>query len=749
MPDPARSRHLPRARPSPIASARKGPHGTLWQFYRELLRLRRTLPPSPTLDLESVDVTYNEEAKTLAVRRWAREQRTLALFNFSDREQRWRLPQLGREGAQHPRPARPRCSRGRRWERSSWILPPSAGAGRVARCPIALASDSDTTVTLQPLSVALFTNDKGNRKSYGGTLPLHPRPLLPAAARESLARSDRVAGLRLSVSRLERADHGGVLRAECRRPHPRWRRGGSRRSSRTTRASASTSARPCSPGWRRKRPTSIGRSSTPTATAVDRFAGHGCGDRAGVQPHDPAPRQPARQVDANPLGHSRISRTASAASPEGLWLAETAVDLETLDIMAEQGLKYTILAPSQAGQVRAIGAEEWEDVSGARIDPTRAYVQRLPSGRSIALFFYDGPISRGVAFEGLLDRGENLANRLLGAFSDERDWPQLVHIATDGETYGHHHAHGDMALAYALHHIESNDLAHLTNYGEYLECFPPTHEVQIIENTAWCASTASSAGGATAAATPAAARTGTRSGAAPCAPPSTGCGMPSRPSTRRRCATLVHDPWAARDDYVAHHPRPHGRERRALPGRPYGARTDRGGARAALGTARNAAPRDADVHELRLVLRRTLRHRDGAGDRVRRARHPTGGDDLRRVVRAALPRSPAGGEEQHPRASRRPGDLREVRQARRRRYRETGGALRDQFALRRVPGGCLDLLLHRRSRGVSAAGGGPGGARRRAGAVHVADYRRVRRGDLRRALARRSHDQRRRRSGDG
>ena len=171
--------------------------------------------------------------------------------------------------------------------------------------------------------------------------------------------------------------------------------------------------------------------------------------------------------------------------PEGMWLAETAVDLETLDIMAEQGITFTVLAPSQAGLVRERGTDAWDDVSGARIDPTRAYIQQLPSGRSIALFFYDGPISRGVAFEGLLNRGENLANRLLGAFSDERTWPQLVHIATDGETYGHHHAHGDMALAYALHHIESHDLAHLTIYGEYLAMFPPTHDVQIIENTAW------------------------------------------------------------------------------------------------------------------------------------------------------------------------------------------------------------------------------------------------------------------------
>ncbi|MCA1724656.1 MAG: glycoside hydrolase, partial [Thermomicrobia bacterium] len=216
----------------------------------------------------------------------------------------------------------------------------------------------------------------------------------------------------------------------------------------------------------------------------DRFSGHGAA-MAQVYNHIILPL--ANRRDKWTQIHWGIADFTHrfGRAPEGMWLSETAVDLETLDILAEQGIAFTVLAPSQAGMVREIGAEEWEDVSGARIDPTRAYVQQLPSGRTIALFFYDGPISRGVAFEGLLDRGENLVNRLLGAFSDERDWPQLVHIATDGETYGHHHAHGDMALAYALHHIEAHDLAHLTIYGEYLERFPPTHEVQIIENTAW------------------------------------------------------------------------------------------------------------------------------------------------------------------------------------------------------------------------------------------------------------------------
>ncbi|MBI5664424.1 MAG: DUF3536 domain-containing protein [Nitrospirae bacterium] len=171
--------------------------------------------------------------------------------------------------------------------------------------------------------------------------------------------------------------------------------------------------------------------------------------------------------------------------PEGMWLAETAVDNETLNILAEHGIKFTILAPRQAAKVRKIGTGKWKDVSGGVIDPARAYLCKLKSGRRINIFFYDGPISQAVAFEKLLDRGEDFVNRLLSGFTDIRKWPQLLHIATDGETYGHHHRFGDMALAYALNHIEANGTAKLTNYGEYLEKHPPTHEVQVFENSSW------------------------------------------------------------------------------------------------------------------------------------------------------------------------------------------------------------------------------------------------------------------------
>ena len=214
------------------------------------------------------------------------------------------------------------------------------------------------------------------------------------------------------------------------------------------------------------------------------FSGHGSA-LAQVYNHMILPLANTRDRHTQILWGIRDFERRFKRAPEGMWLPETAVDLESLEILAELGIRFTILAPHQAGRVRRIGARAWRDVSGSHIDPTQVYEQRLPSGRNIALFFYDGPISRAVAFEGLLSQGEHLANRLLGAFSDQRDWPQLVHMATDGESYGHHHRFGDMALAYALNTIESNRLARLTNYGEYLERHPPTHQVEIIEKTSW------------------------------------------------------------------------------------------------------------------------------------------------------------------------------------------------------------------------------------------------------------------------
>ena len=170
--------------------------------------------------------------------------------------------------------------------------------------------------------------------------------------------------------------------------------------------------------------------------------------------------------------------------PEGMWLAEAAVDLDTLDILAEQGIKYTILAPHQAAGFRKIGYGDWIKTENGSIDPTCAYFCQLPSKRDITLFFYDR-LAQAVAFEKVLDNGEIFAQRILDIYSGTRDWPQLLHIATDGETYGHHQKFGDMGLAATFDYIEANNLARLTNYGEYLELCPPVYEAQIHENSSW------------------------------------------------------------------------------------------------------------------------------------------------------------------------------------------------------------------------------------------------------------------------
>lgn len=175
--------------------------------------------------------------------------------------------------------------------------------------------------------------------------------------------------------------------------------------------------------------------------------------------------------------------------PEGMWLPETAVDYRTLEIMADLGIQFTILAPHQAKKIRKIEKNSpWQEVNQAKLNTRQPYICHLPSGKSIYLFFYEGSISHEISFGNILKNGEKLANRLLKAFSQNTDQPELVHIATDGETFGHHHRFGDMALAYCLHYIEENKVATITNYGEYLEFHPPGSEVEIVENSSWSCS---------------------------------------------------------------------------------------------------------------------------------------------------------------------------------------------------------------------------------------------------------------------
>lgn len=173
--------------------------------------------------------------------------------------------------------------------------------------------------------------------------------------------------------------------------------------------------------------------------------------------------------------------------PEGIWLAETAVDDDTLRVLVENGIKFTILSPYQAEKFRKKGDKEWTDVSWGNIDPARSYKYNIKSapGKSIDLFFYDGAISRSVAFDELLKDGNKFIKRLKEGVSECRDYPQLINIATDGESYGHHTKFGDMALAYVLKIKAKDEGFTITNYAEYLEKYKSDCEVEIKQASSW------------------------------------------------------------------------------------------------------------------------------------------------------------------------------------------------------------------------------------------------------------------------
>ncbi|HYL05279.1 MAG TPA: DUF3536 domain-containing protein, partial [Thermoanaerobaculia bacterium] len=248
----------------------------------------------------------------------------------------------------------------------------------------------------------------------------------------------------------------------------------------------------------------------------ERFSGHGSA-LAQAYNHVIMPLANRRDKQTQIVWGLRDFEHRFGRPAAGMWLPETAVDLESLELMAAHGVRFTILEPHQARRVRPLppasreappamaaspraaepaaapeaaretapGSAGWRSVAGGVVDTSRPYAVMLPSGRRLAVFFYDGPIARAVAFEGLLESGDRFAGRLLAGVPQDGGADSLIHVATDGETYGHHHRHGEMALCYALHQIESNGWATLTNYGEYLASHPPAEAVEIVENTSW------------------------------------------------------------------------------------------------------------------------------------------------------------------------------------------------------------------------------------------------------------------------
>jgi alpha-amylase/alpha-mannosidase (GH57 family) len=169
---------------------------------------------------------------------------------------------------------------------------------------------------------------------------------------------------------------------------------------------------------------------------------------------------------------------------EGMWLPETAADLATLRALADEGVRFTVLSPFQALRVRAKDGE-WEDARNAQFDPTVPYRVDLRDGREIAVFFYDGPIARGIAFGEGLSSGDELVQRLEQGFNDARAHDEVLAVAVDGETFGHHKKGGDEVLAAALRHLQQREDVRLVNLAQALALSPPEREAEIAEGSSW------------------------------------------------------------------------------------------------------------------------------------------------------------------------------------------------------------------------------------------------------------------------
>lgn len=281
---------------------------------------------------------------------------------------------------------------------------------------------------------------------------------------------------------------------------------------------------------------------------VERFSGHG-GAMANVHGHMIMPLASRRDKVTQVLWGIRDFTRRFNRAPEGMWLPEAAVDLETLDIMAEYGILFTVLAPRQAEAVRAMGETAWRSVPDERIDTTRPYRCALPSGRSIALFFYDSALSHDVAFGNLLKDGAALAARLLSASG--RSGGGLVSLAVDGETFGHHHKYGDMALAWCLETMERSQDVRLTVYGEYLEKNPPRDEVRIVENSSWSCAHGVERWRSDCGCAPQDHPTWNQRWRAPLRRAYDGLRERLDTLFEREAAPLLAQPWAARDRYIA------------------------------------------------------------------------------------------------------------------------------------------------------------------------------------------------------
>ncbi|HDR16106.1 MAG TPA: glycoside hydrolase, partial [Desulfobacteraceae bacterium] len=226
--------------------------------------------------------------------------------------------------------------------------------------------------------------------------------------------------------------------------------------------------------------------------SIDRYHGHG-NAIAQVYNHIIMPLASTRDKRTQIIWGMRDFEHRFGRRPEGMWLAETAVDSETLTLMAGEGIRFTILSPDQAEAVRPLGSKTrrvWKEIDSGSLDTTKPY-RVFPTGggdRFIDVFFYNGAVSRGVAYEGLLASGEHYLSNIRDAANNGRRGPRLITVATDGESYGHHSKFGDMALAWLFKTLEKTTEMSVINPGAFLERCPPAWEAKIREASSWSCS---------------------------------------------------------------------------------------------------------------------------------------------------------------------------------------------------------------------------------------------------------------------
>jgi alpha-amylase/alpha-mannosidase (GH57 family) len=218
--------------------------------------------------------------------------------------------------------------------------------------------------------------------------------------------------------------------------------------------------------------------------SVRRFGGHG-NAIAQAYNHMILPLASTRDKRTQIVWGLRDFEHRFGRPSESLWLPETAVDQETLQILISfPEIRYLILSPTQARRIRPLSGGRWTDVSGGRISPLRPYRLFLKGAktqerRSLAVFFYDGRLAGGISFDHMLRNAGDLARNIESAAQNGADIAALVHVATDGEIYGHHEPFGDMCLAYLFAREAPRREIRVTNYGSYLDAHPPEHEVEL------------------------------------------------------------------------------------------------------------------------------------------------------------------------------------------------------------------------------------------------------------------------------